>query len=129
MEKKCAGTQIAHVIAIHAKTAHLALALMAFQVNLTNEVRKCRELSMKKKSKMSPWTVNGHWFVHFGAGISADSPKVEGSKIVEITGTFDGDEFLDLLSKRVFDSLSQAIKDLISENDLTLIIKSLSKLD
>ena len=37
MGKKCAGTQIAHAIAIHAKTAHLALALMAFLVNLTNE--------------------------------------------------------------------------------------------
>ena len=84
---------------------------------------------MKNKSTMSPLTVDGHWFVHFGAGINADSPKVEGSKVVEITGTFDSDEFLDLLSKRVFDSLSQDIKDLISENDLTLIIKSLSKLD
>ena len=36
MGKKCADTQIAHVIAIHAKTAHLALALMAFLVSLTN---------------------------------------------------------------------------------------------
>ena len=36
MGKKCADTQIAHVIAIHAKTAHLALALMVFLVNLTN---------------------------------------------------------------------------------------------
>lgn len=37
MGKKCAGTQIAHAIAIHAKTVHLALALMAFQANMTNE--------------------------------------------------------------------------------------------
>lgn len=36
MEKKCAGTQIVRVIVIHAKIAHLALALMVFQVNLTN---------------------------------------------------------------------------------------------
>lgn len=84
---------------------------------------------MQNKSKMSPLTVNGHWFVHFGAGIDADGPKVEGSKIVEITGTSDCDEFLDLLSKRVFDSLSKDTKDLISENGLKLIIKSLSKLD
>ena len=39
MGKKCAGTQIAHAIAIHAKTAPSALALMAFQVNMTNEGR------------------------------------------------------------------------------------------
>ncbi len=84
---------------------------------------------MENKSKMSPLTVDGHWFVHFGAGIDADSPKVEGSKIVEITGTCDSDEFLDLLSNKVFDSLSKDIKDLISENSLVLIIKSLSKLD
>ena len=87
------------------------------------------DIVMKNKSKMSPLTVDGHWFVHFGAGIDADSPKVEGSKVVEITGTCDSDEFLDLLSKRVFNSLPQDIKDLISENNLTLIIKSLSKLD
>lgn len=37
MEKKCADTQIAHAIAIHAKNAALALALMAFQAILTNE--------------------------------------------------------------------------------------------
>lgn len=73
--------------------------------------------------------VDGHWFVHFRAGIDADSPKIEGSKVVEITGTFDSNEFLLLLSKRVFDSLPQDIQDTISENDLTLIIKSLSKLD
>ena len=36
MGKKYADTRIAHVIAIHAKTAHLALALMAFQANMTN---------------------------------------------------------------------------------------------
>lgn len=88
-----------------------------------------KENIMQNKSKMSPLTVNGHWFVHFGAGIDADGPKVEGSKVVEITGTSDCDEFLDLLSKRVFDSLSKDTKDLISENGLVLIIKSLSKLD
>lgn len=70
---------------------------------------------MENKSKMSPLTLNGHWFVHFGAGIDTDGPKVEGSKVVEITGTFDGDEILDLLSKKVFDSLSKDIKDLISK--------------
>lgn len=37
MEKRCADTLIAHAIAIHAKIAALTLALMAFQVNLTNE--------------------------------------------------------------------------------------------
>ena len=42
MGKKCAGTQIAHAIAVHAKTAHLAPALMAFLVNLTNERRKTK---------------------------------------------------------------------------------------
>lgn len=84
---------------------------------------------MKNKSKVSPLTVDGHWFVHFRAGIDADSPKIEGSKIVEITGTFDSDEFLTLLSNKVLDSLPKDTKDLISENSLTLIIKSLSKLD
>lgn len=84
---------------------------------------------MENKSKVSPLTVDGHWFVHFGAGIDADSPKVEGNKIVEITGTCDSDEFLTLLSNKVLDSLPKDTKDLISENSLTLIIKSLSKLD
>ena len=84
---------------------------------------------MKNKSKMSPLTVDGHWFVHFGAGIEVDGPKIEGSKVVEITGTFDSDEFLSTLAERVFDSLPQDIKDTISENGLTLLIKSLSKLD
>lgn len=36
MEKKCADTQIVHVIVIHAKIVALALILMVFQVNLTN---------------------------------------------------------------------------------------------
>jgi len=84
---------------------------------------------MKNKSKVSPLTVNGHWFVHFRAGIDADSPKIEGSKIVEITGIYDSDKFLDLLSNKVFDSLSKYAKDLISKNNLKLIIRSLSKLD
>lgn len=84
---------------------------------------------MKNKSKMSPLTIDGHWFVHFRAGIDADSPKIEGSKIVEITGTFDCDEFLTLLSNKVFDSLSKDAKNLISKNNLALIIRSLSKLD
>jgi len=88
-----------------------------------------KENAMKNKSKMSPLTIDGHWFVHFGAGIDANGPKVEGSRIVEITGTYDGDEFLDLLSNKVFESLPKDTKDLISENDLTLIIRSLSKLD
>jgi hypothetical protein len=39
MGKKCAGTQIAHAIAIRAKSVALALALMAFQVNMTNRGR------------------------------------------------------------------------------------------
>jgi len=39
MGKKCAGTQIAHAIAIHARTAPSALALTAIQANLTNEGR------------------------------------------------------------------------------------------
>ena len=84
---------------------------------------------MKDKSKISPLTVDGHWFVHFGAGIDADGPKVEGSKVVEIAGTYDSDEFLDTLAEKVFDSLPQDIQDVISENGLTLLIKSLSKLD
>lgn len=84
---------------------------------------------MENKSKMSPLTVDGHWFVHFGAGIDADSPKIEGSKVVEIIGTFDSDEFLTLLSNKVFESLPKDTKDLISKNGLVLIIKSLSKLD
>lgn len=55
---------------------------------------------MENKSKMSPLTFNGHWFVHFEVGIDDNGPKVEGSKVVEITGTCDGDEILDLLSKK-----------------------------
>lgn len=88
-----------------------------------------KENSMKTKSKISPLTLDGHWFVHFGAGIDADGLKVEGSKVVEITGTCDSDEFLDLLSNKVFESLPKDTKDLISKNGLVLIIKSLSKLD
>ena len=84
---------------------------------------------MENKSKVSPLTVDGHWFVHFRAGIDADSPKIEGSKVVEITGTFDSDEFLTLLSNKVFDSLSKDAKNLISKINLALIIRSLSKLD
>lgn len=84
---------------------------------------------MKNKSKVSSLTVDGHWFVHFRAGIDADNPKIEGSKVVEITGTFDSDEFLTLLSNKVFDSLPKDMKDLISKNGLTLIIRSLNKLD
>ena len=83
----------------------------------------------KDQSKMSPLTVNGHWFVHFGAGINAGDPKVDGCKVVEITGTFDSNEFLTLLTKKVFDSLPQDTKDLISKNNLMLVIKSLSKID
>ena len=61
MGKKCADTQIAHAIAIHAKIAVLALALMAFQANLTNEgetqifARACSghgALSGNKKGQM-----------------------------------------------------------------------------
>lgn len=88
-----------------------------------------KENDMKNKSKVSPLTIDGHWFVHFGAGIDADSPKIEGSKIVEIIGTCDSEEFLDLLSNKVFDSLSKEAKDIISKNNLALIIRSLSKLD
>ena len=84
---------------------------------------------MKNKSKMRPLTVDGHWFVHFGAGINADGPKIEGSRIVEINGTVDCNKFLDELSDKIFDALPQDIKDLISENGLALIIRSLSKLD
>lgn len=84
---------------------------------------------MKNKSKVSPLTVDGHWFVHFGAGIDANSPKIEGSNIVEITGTVDSNEFLTLLTNKVFESLPKDTKDLISENGLALIIRSLSKLD
>lgn len=84
---------------------------------------------MKNKSSTRPLTVDGRWFVHFGAGIEADSPKVEGSTVVEIIGTVNSGEFLDLLSKKVFDSLSKDLQDLISKNSLVLIIKSLSKLD
>ena len=42
MGKKCAGTQIAHAIAIPAKIVHLALALMAFQMSLTNGRKKLK---------------------------------------------------------------------------------------
>ena len=84
---------------------------------------------MENKSKMNPLTLDGHWFVHFGAGIEANRPKVEGSKVVEITGTCDSDEFLEMLAKKVFDSLPQDSKDIISKNGLMLMIKSLNKLD
>ena len=42
MEKKCAGTQIAHAIVILAKIVALALAVMVFQVNLTNGGEKLK---------------------------------------------------------------------------------------
>ena len=56
--------------------------------------------TMKNKSSTRPLAVDGHWFVHFGAGIEANSPKVEGSTVVEIIGTVNSGEFLDLLSKK-----------------------------
>lgn len=79
---------------------------------------------MENKSKVSPLTVDGHWFVHFRAGIDADSPKIEGSHIVEITGTCDSDEFLTLLSNKVFDSLSKEAKDLIEMQHSNVFIFS-----
>jgi hypothetical protein len=42
MAKKCADTQIAHAIAIRAKSVALALALMVFQAKLTNEGRQSK---------------------------------------------------------------------------------------
>lgn len=81
-------------------------------------------------NKMAPLTMSGHWFVNFGSSVDDSKPKIEGSKIIEINGTVaDCDKFLDELSSKIFDTLPQDIKDIAVENDLKLIIRSMTKLD
>lgn len=84
----------------------------------------------ESKCKMAPLTMSGHWFVNFGSSVDDSKPKIEGSKIIEINGTVaDCDNFLDELSDKIFDTLPQDIKDIAVENDLKLIIRSMTKLD
>ncbi len=78
---------------------------------------------------MAPLTMSGHWFVNFGSSVDDNKPKIDGSKIIEVNGTVDGDKFLDELSNKIFDTLPQDIKDIAVENNLKLIIRSMSKLD
>ncbi len=78
---------------------------------------------------MAPLTMSGHWFVNFGCSVDNNKPKIEGSRIVEINGTVDCDKFLDELSDKILASLAQDIKDIVAENNLTLIIRSMTKLD
>lgn len=74
--------------------------------------------------------MSGHWFVNFGCSVDDSKPKIEGSKIIEINGTaIDGGKFLDELSDKIFDTLPQDIKDVVVENNLKLIIRSMTKLD
>lgn len=78
---------------------------------------------------MMPVTMSGHWFVNFGSSVDDNKPKIDGSKIIEVNGTVDGDKFLDELTNKIFDTLPQDIKDIAVENNLKLIIRSMSKLD
>lgn len=78
---------------------------------------------------MAPLTMSGHWFVHFGCDVDDSKPKIEGSRIVEINGTVDCRKFLDELSDKILASLPQDIKDIAVENNLKLIIRSMTKLD
>jgi len=74
--------------------------------------------------------MSGHWFVHFGNGVDDNKPKIEGSRIIEIDGTVvDGGKFLDMLSDKILDTLPQDMKDIVVENNIKLIIRSLTKLD
>lgn len=71
--------------------------------------------------------LTGHWFVYFGADL--EDVKIEGSRVITLTGEFDPDELINLLVHHIQDSLPQAAKDIISKGGQRIVIRSFNRID
>jgi hypothetical protein len=65
--------------------------------------------------------------VHFGG--EYDTAKIEGSRILTITGEFDADHLLDSLTQYLQDSLPESVQELIKKNNDRIVIRSFNRID
>ena len=95
---------------------------------MTMKMKKdAKSKSDKKKKKPNMVDLTGHWFVHFGG--EYDTAKIEGSRILTITGEFDADHLLDSLTQHLQDSLPESVQELIKKNNDRIVIRSLNRID
>ena len=71
--------------------------------------------------------LTGHWFVNFGTKM--DRIEIEGSRIVTLTGLYDPDTFLDILTKSITDSLPEAARKILEESSQRIVIRTFNRID
>ena len=67
--------------------------------------------------------MTGRWFVHFGY-----LDKVEGSRIVTLNGEFNPDDLLDEISKAIYATLDDGIRQSLDEMGVVLVIRNLIRI-
>ena len=67
--------------------------------------------------------MTGRWFVHFGY-----LDKVEGSRIVTLNGEFNPDDLLDEISKAIYATFDDGIRQSLDEMGVVLVIRNLIRI-
>lgn len=67
--------------------------------------------------------MTGRWFVHFGY-----LDKVEGSRIVTLNGEFDPDDLLDEITKSIYATLDEGIRQALDEMGVVMVIRNLTRI-
>ena len=94
---------------------------------MTMKMKKDAKSECGKKKKPNMVDLTGHWFVHFGG--EYDTAKIEGSRILTITGEFDADHLLDSLTQHLQDSLPESVQELIKKDNDRIVIRSFNRID
>ena len=81
-------------------------------------------MSEEKKEMVD---LTGHWFVNFGADLA--TAKIEGSRIVTLTGSYDPDTFMDVLTKSITDSIPEQAREILEESGQRIVIRAFNRID
>ena len=84
-------------------------------------------MDSKDTDKKEMIDLTGHWFVYFGLDLS--DVRLEGSRVITLTGAFDPNELINLLVHHIQDSLPKEAKDIISKSGQRIVIRSFNRID
>lgn len=71
--------------------------------------------------------LTGYWFANFGADLA--NAKIEGSRILTLTGLYDPDTFLDVLTKSITDSIPEQARKILEESNQRIVIRAFNRID
>ena len=71
--------------------------------------------------------LTGHWFVNFG--VETPEVKMEGCRVLTLTGNFDPDTLIETLVDSIQKSLPQEAKDALKDTKQRIVIRAFNRID